>query len=379
MRSAFCYLYIGFIFFLPGTNHVSVAGQIKQQIFDESELGPPSEIEFEPFQQNVDGIARILTGVGIEYNGQASMDVVIENFSPAAYGPDEWYYDVFHSVLLSFDAKPGYPDGGPFFFMGGVSIENITGPLSPGMGGGFPFPGGGEPGETVVNASAMNDVNATFSLDPSAYDYFLDDQTIKGKIGSFTEGLLTPPEGGPIQFPMINSRITSLLQSGQLDLIYDYQIVGDVNSDDQLDASDIDRLYVLVNEGNTLGDLNGDSGANQADVDLLVEDLLGTVYGDSNLDGQFDSSDLVQVFQRSEFEDNVVRNSTWASGDWNGDREFSSSDLVFVFEKGSYELNAATAVVANVPEPNSILLLLSVTPFILCFTRRRPIRPVQFP
>jgi ELWxxDGT repeat protein len=58
--------------------------------------------------------------------------------------------------------------------------------------------------------------------------------------------------------------------------------------------------------------------------------------GDSNGDGVFNSSDIVQVFQRGQYEDGVPSNSTFADGDWNGDGEFDSADFVFVFQQGNY-------------------------------------------
>ena len=60
--------------------------------------------------------------------------------------------------------------------------------------------------------------------------------------------------------------------------------------------------------------------------------------GDANLDGWFTSSDLVQVFQRGEYEDGVEGNSTWSDGDWNADGDFDSSDMVMVFQTGLYEV-----------------------------------------
>ena len=59
--------------------------------------------------------------------------------------------------------------------------------------------------------------------------------------------------------------------------------------------------------------------------------------GDANRDGLFDSSDLVQVFQRGEYEDGIEDNSDWEDGDWNGDKDFDSSDLVMAFQTGLYE------------------------------------------
>jgi hypothetical protein len=59
-------------------------------------------------------------------------------------------------------------------------------------------------------------------------------------------------------------------------------------------------------------------------------------YGDANLDGIFNSSDLVQIFQRGQYEDGRTGNSGWAEGDWNCDGEFNSSDLVLAFQTGGY-------------------------------------------
>ena len=50
--------------------------------------------------------------------------------------------------------------------------------------------------------------------------------------------------------------------------------------------------------------------------------------GDANIDGGFNSTDLVEVLANGEYEDTVVSNSTWSEGDWNNDLEFDSADLV---------------------------------------------------
>ena len=72
--------------------------------------------------------------------------------------------------------------------------------------------------------------------------------------------------------------------------------------------------------------------------------------GDGNLDGRFNSADIVAVFQAGEYDDGIPSNSVWSDGDWNGDREFDSSDLVSAFREGGYE-EAARAVAVAVPEP----------------------------
>ena len=94
------------------------------------------------------------------------------------------------------------------------------------------------------------------------------------------------------------------------------------------------------------------------DFELLIEgaNYLNTWIGDSNLDGQFDSSDFVAVFTAGEFEDGLPLNSTWQTGDWNSDGEFDSSDFVTAFIAGGFERGNRNAQEA-VPEPSSILLL----------------------
>ena len=59
--------------------------------------------------------------------------------------------------------------------------------------------------------------------------------------------------------------------------------------------------------------------------------------GDANGDGDFDTSDLVQVFAWGQYEDGITGNSGFAQGDWNGDGEFDSADLVAAFQAGNFE------------------------------------------
>ncbi len=72
------------------------------------------------------------------------------------------------------------------------------------------------------------------------------------------------------------------------------------------------------------------------DRDALLEWYLATTPGDSNLDGIFDSADLVAAFQAGEYEDGHANNSGWSEGDWDGDGDFGSRDLVLAFQTGSY-------------------------------------------
>ena len=132
---------------------------------------------------------------------------------------------------------------------------------------------------------------------------------------------------------------------------------GDMDLDGRLSVRDIDHLARAAREDvvTSYYDLNGDTRVDDADRATWVRDIRKTWFGDSNLDGVFDTRDLVMVFTAGEYEDDVLLNSTWATGDWNGDGDFTSSDLVRVFAEGGYEAGIRAAVV---PEPTTITLLL---------------------
>lgn len=83
-------------------------------------------------------------------------------------------------------------------------------------------------------------------------------------------------------------------------------------------------------------DFTRDGRLDQADLRFLVHEMLYSSLGDSNFDGEFNSRDLVYVFESPEYEDDIVGNSVWSEGDWNGDGDFTSRDLVFAFADGKY-------------------------------------------
>jgi hypothetical protein len=120
--------------------------------------------------------------------------------------------------------------------------------------------------------------------------------------------------------------------------------IGDFDADTFVDAADIALLCEAIrgNAADTIFDLNADAQVNHLDMDFMVEDLLQTSYGDANLDGLFNSRDLVLIFQAGQYEDQVVGNSTWTEGDWDCDGDFTTRDLVLAFQRGAYQA-AATA------------------------------------
>jgi hypothetical protein len=140
-----------------------------------------------------------------------------------------------------------------------------------------------------------------------------------------------------------------------------------------LDATDIDMLTteVRAETHSPLFDLNGDSLVDQEDRKVWVVNLRQTWFGDANMDSEFNSSDLVQAFQRGEYEDSTIDNSTWADGDWNGNGEFESGDLVVAFVEGGYEKGLRTDI-AMVPEPSTVILAL-IAVLALVSLRGRPL------
>ncbi|MFC1759745.1 hypothetical protein ACFL2H_13425 [Planctomycetota bacterium] len=110
---------------------------------------------------------------------------------------------------------------------------------------------------------------------------------------------------------------------------------GDFNDDGILTAEDID-LFCQAPIVDDKYDLNGDGSKTFDDMLILIENIFDTTFGDANLDGRFDSQDLVTVFQAAQYEDTLPGNSTWATGDWNCDGEFGTSDLVIAFQRGEF-------------------------------------------
>lgn len=134
---------------------------------------------------------------------------------------------------------------------------------------------------------------------------------------------------------------------------------GDANADEVLDLRDVNPLLERIQSlsridsryDNPRYDLDNDLKVTTADLAIWVKDLKKTWFGDANLDGLFDSNDLVSVFAAAEYEDGIRGNSSWETGDWNGDGEFDSGDFVVAFADGGYEMGVV-ARTQSVPEPH---------------------------
>ena len=125
---------------------------------------------------------------------------------------------------------------------------------------------------------------------------------------------------------------------------------GDLDFDGDFAASDIDLMFANLSSADPLFDLDKDGDADDGDLDFLVETLLGTFYGDANVDGRVDAADLNAVGLN--WRGNI---SGWANGNFNGDNIVDAADLNLLALNWQ---NGVPAVASPIPEPASAGLLL---------------------
>jgi len=100
--------------------------------------------------------------------------------------------------------------------------------------------------------------------------------------------------------------------------------LGDVNCDGSIDDLDIDLVFANVGpDGYLECDLDGNGHVDADDVAFLVRDILGTEFGDTNLDGRIDAADMMTM---QAFFGHI--DAGWAHADLNGDRVVNLTDLM---------------------------------------------------
>lgn len=96
-------------------------------------------------------------------------------------------------------------------------------------------------------------------------------------------------------------------------------------------------------------DFDGDMDIDRNDVDMLVNNVLDSEYGDANLDGSvngLDISTLVNGFGSGD---------QWSEGDFNGDGTVNGLDISILVNKFGFVSTTATST--PVPEPATMVLL----------------------
>jgi hypothetical protein len=123
-----------------------------------------------------------------------------------------------------------------------------------------------------------------------------------------------------------------------------------------LDAADLDLQTQAIVGGENPNDydLNHDRVVDYGDRVVWIKNLQNTWIGDANLDGEFNSGDLVSVLASGSYEADFV--SSWSTGDFNGDGRSNSTDLVAALADGGYELGPRPVAIV-VSEPTSLVIV----------------------
>ncbi len=167
--------------------------------------------------------------------------------------------------------------------------------------------------------------------------------------------------------------------------------VGDLDADDAWDADDVDILANKIGGRpirpdwlpDAAFDMKGDGVIDMEDHRIWVKDLAHTWFGDANLDGEFNTSDFVHVFQVGKYE--TQQYAGWAEGDWDGDGVFDTGDLVIAFHDGGYEKGPKTGCGGGAGAGAWVLLMVGLSlSMVVCRSRcaelnNHPIRNIVCP
>jgi hypothetical protein len=244
---------------------------------------------------------------------------------------------------------------GPVYY-GFIRSDNVMGVgdtlvTIPGNRTELPFPGDVTTEDVVMKVDFIGD-ETSLAVWPA------DATPSEIPIASFRDGSLRSGSIGITNFPraMATEPTSIVIRWIEVAEI----LPGDVDTNSVIDMEDIDHLAdaLLEEQGNNRYDVDRDGTVNSQDHEMLIHQVLRTWYGDADLNGEFNSGDLVKVFAAGEYEDASAHNSGWAEGDWNGDRDFTSTDLVVAFQDGGYERGPRPEMHA-VPEPTSFALLIA--------------------
>jgi hypothetical protein len=191
-----------------------------------------------------------------------------------------------------------------------------------------------------------------------------------GEPGMLFEGIIASDSGaitGVAGLPLAGEQNWAGFQLRQ---IVSSAIPGDYNGNGQIDASDADLLATQMNSPTpdvAKYDENGDGAVNLSDRLIWVAEHANTWVGDANLNGEFNSGDLVIVFTAGKYETGQA--AGWSDGDWDGNLTFGSGDLVVAFADGGFETGPRAASASAVPEPSGLSALAAIA--LLPFVRRK--------
>jgi hypothetical protein len=135
---------------------------------------------------------------------------------------------------------------------------------------------------------------------------------------------------------------------------------GDVTGNGTTDAADVDSLYSSFGNVSWLTDLNVDGVVNVSDVQTMVTQLVRTMPGDFNLDGQVDGADYVLVRKSG----NIASGALYTQGDADFDGDVDAADIAnwrshYGFVRQALSVGSGSSLLGTaVPEPVSMSLML---------------------
>ena len=102
-------------------------------------------------------------------------------------------------------------------------------------------------------------------------------------------------------------------------------LTGDFDGDGLVNVVDINALCAEIRSGsNSVAfDLNSDGQVNSSDMDVMILDVVGTLYGDANLDFVVNGQDYV-TWNTHKF----TANDSWGAGDFNCDGFVNGQDFI---------------------------------------------------
>jgi hypothetical protein len=103
-------------------------------------------------------------------------------------------------------------------------------------------------------------------------------------------------------------------------------------------VADVDIMVAAVRQGSIAGvfDLDGNGVVTQADAERLIVNILGSRFGDANLDGAVDATDL-QAWTNHAF----TSGGGWSQFDFNGDGVTDASDFN-IWNANKFQSSAAS-------------------------------------
>jgi len=149
-------------------------------------------------------------------------------------------------------------------------------------------------------------------------------------------------------------------------------MLGDLDGSGAVNAADIDVLYGHLPSTDPAYDVNGDWAVDQQDADTLVHDVLGSEYGDADLDGDVDVWDYLTLKVAATREPPLPAPG-WADANFDGLDGVGYADYVLARDHFGWSAGPR-APSAAIPEP-ATLTILSLAALGLLRARRRSHSP----